>query len=103
MLKNSARKLRRTRSLKSKFFTNEKSKLFTPGPMSVSLPALLKLPDGGATKAWVLKKRFSVRSDFGRIGLPIRFGRESPPPTLAQSQQMNTVKGRPLEKVVMPL
>src|SRR5215467_8639110 len=84
---------------------SDKSKLLTPGPMTILRPELPNVLAGARAKAVVLNQRFTVRSDDGKMPLfgPTRLARWTHPrhPVLVRLPGAAMVKGLPAAKVTM--
>ena len=101
-LKNSLRNCKERASLNRIFLKSEKSKFTSPGPYRISRPAFPYLNCAGVWKAFVSKKRLSVRWSREREPPPVRSAR-FPVPVLVPGEAKVTVNGRPLCNEVMPL
>src|SRR5262245_30742759 len=84
---------------------SDKSKLFTPGPITILRPELPKVLAGASAKADVLNQRSTIRSDDGKLPLsgPTRFARWTHPrqPVLVRLPGAAMVNGLPLPKAMM--
>src|SRR5262249_14444791 len=103
-LKNSARNCNETRSFRAVFFKSERSTSARPGPRSVPLPTLPKVPAVGSVKAEGSNHWFCFRKSTEPENDGFQFGRSGfrvfPSPDRFDPER--GVNGNPLNSEVIP-